>query len=1192
MSLLVFGFATSSLLSCTNATPVVSLLSFDLFNTEQPKAPQLEITAPPENSYSQGTVNLTGTCTSGISVLISGSDLASGSQTIDCLAGLFNQTIALSASEGTKLIDISQTNATGKTTRVSRTLIKDTVGPSMELDQMPGQADLTALVPIFFDLVFSEPVDASAFLSSSVVNGGTATGIIWSLLDSGNHMNFTLSATAIATSGTVIPSFAAGAFKDLAGNSGTASTSTDNTVTYDPSLPRVLSVTSITSDGTYVDGDSISIQVTFDKAVLVSGALPSLTLETGSVNAIALYSGGSGTSTLSFIYAVTATDFSADLEFENPSINSNGGWIKDSSGNQASLSVPTSGGDSLSGSKNLKIVGTPASLTISGGPVFDFGNVFFGSQGTHTFTLTNSALSVVEATGILGSPAVAMTEFAFEGGTFPGTSGTCTSTLAPGSSCSIVLLFIPSMVGLFTSSFSVTYANGVANGLLVSKSVTGTGTPALLTVTSPYPGNENWNDYVKFTDPGKKFYIQANTSCDGSEVESMGRVGGCVHSGEIRKVHFPSLSSCNNLTAVDTLGIFTWICDDTGGSVNFYSSGFHQGKGLRDLIDISIPAVPTWKTNKVELRYFGNLIGESSPQPWWTNPFQNAFPAGDSLTDATVNLSNYGTIYIIYSTKRAYILNIANDKIALVTLNDSTLSANAIMQPAGIGNCNTTDGTIVSGNAGASALICLGSKKFLWIEADLLGGGGGVEKAAAGILAYDLKYSRIHRTSIQQFDLSTSYPLLNLVSSSSNLVTDLELSQGSAGLKLTSTSLKNEFRNLKVSQIRGNGISGGSALHLTSNASQNRFYDVSIADVKNSSSPLGQGVTVSSSANIFQRLMISDIHGSTNNSAGVRVNGGQANIFVQLGSFSSTNTGLMLDTSVGNIFSHYTAANHDWNGIYVKGSTNNSNNYFQSVVIANGGDKAIEIGDASSGYSNLFQSMVIAHSTTYSIQDPGTWFNWVPMDSFFLKSPSGDICSSATSTRCTTDIPFINSTVNLANAFVGKTTSDLKNTIDTSGQSLYSDLANLAHWLNFDSWLRGWGKSGSSFPYPDNRGYCASGNICQIWDWRVQSGSAIHNRSGNGSSLNAPFNSGAPCPTAVHGNNAITHNGITFLFNAIEIDRDGIGNDNGLCESEESCIYAPNLGAYQGEGAIREQCAFSNGLVFNVIMRAYSTTGQ
>lgn len=40
---------------------------------------------------------------------------------------------------------------------------------------------------------------------------------------------------------------------------------------------------------------------------------------------------------------------------------------------------------------------------------------------------------------------------------------------------------------------------------------------------------------------------------------------------------------------------------------------------------------------------------------------------------------------------------------------------------------------------------------------------------------------------------------------------------------------------------------------------------------------------------------------------------------------------------------------------------------------------------------------------------------------------------------------------------------------------------------------------------------------------------------------------------------------VTFLAHANEIFGDGIGNDNGLCESNETCVYNPNIGAYQGQ---------------------------
>ena len=51
-----------------------------------------------------------------------------------------------------------------------------------------------------------------------------------------------------------------------------------------------------------------------------------------------------------------------------------------------------------------------------------------------------------------------------------------------------------------------------------------------------------------------------------------------------------------------------------------------------------------------------------------------------------------------------------------------------------------------------------------------------------------------------------------------------------------------------------------------------------------------------------------------------------------------------------------------------------------------------------------------------------------------------------------------------------------------------------------------------------------------------------------------------------------------FLRNAVEISDDFIGNDNGLCETGETCMFTPNIGAYQGHGRLVSAGAFTNGL--------------
>ncbi|MCM2324128.1 MAG: right-handed parallel beta-helix repeat-containing protein [Oligoflexia bacterium] len=104
----------------------------------------------------------------------------------------------------------------------------------------------------------------------------------------------------------------------------------------------------------------------------------------------------------------------------------------------------------------------------------------------------------------------------------------------------------------------------------------------------------------------------------------------------------------------------------------------------------------------------------------------------------------------------------------------------------------------------------------------------------------------------------------------------------------------------------------------------------------------------------------------------------------------------------------------------------------------------------------------------------------------------------------------------------------------------------------------------------------------------------LRNRTGNGVTDNDPFVPGATCPAAAHGNVAsvdLYTTPRTFLRNAIELQGDERGNDNGLCETGEACLYTPNFGAYQGEGDYlgNGPCLFQNGTVSGVTLYAYPT---
>jgi hypothetical protein len=147
---------------------------------------------------------------------------------------------------------------------------------------------------------------------------------------------------------------------DSAGNLSEAYTNTVNVSTN----AIVESVTSTEDNGAYEKNDTIEITVKFSDIVLVdtSGGVPSITLETGDADKEAIYSRGSGSDTLVFIYTVEAGDLASDLDYTaTNALALNGGTINTSANNQSAiLTLPALGGDdSIAGSKDISVDGGP-----------------------------------------------------------------------------------------------------------------------------------------------------------------------------------------------------------------------------------------------------------------------------------------------------------------------------------------------------------------------------------------------------------------------------------------------------------------------------------------------------------------------------------------------------------------------------------------------------------------------------------------------------------------------------------------------------------------------------------------------------------------------------------------------------------------------------------------------------------------
>jgi VCBS repeat-containing protein len=176
------------------------------------------------------------------------------------------------------------------------TVSGDTTAPSVTINQASGQNDPTNTSPVNFTVVFSEPV--SNFVTGDVTLSGTAGATTQLVTGSGTTYNVAVS--GMIGTGTVIASIAANRATDAAGNQNTASTSTDNTVTYDATTPTVVSINRL--DASPTNANSIAWNVTFSESVTGFGAGDIVLPTTGiSGSSITLVSPGSTT------YTVTTT---------------------------------------------------------------------------------------------------------------------------------------------------------------------------------------------------------------------------------------------------------------------------------------------------------------------------------------------------------------------------------------------------------------------------------------------------------------------------------------------------------------------------------------------------------------------------------------------------------------------------------------------------------------------------------------------------------------------------------------------------------------------------------------------------------------------------------------------------------------------------------------------------------------------
>jgi hypothetical protein len=239
------------------------------------------------------------------------------------------------------------TSSTCSTANV--TYLLDTSLPSVTIS---SAAPTYVNAPFSVTFTFSEPVMGFALGDIDLSNATVSS------LNTSDNIIYTATVSPISQS-SVSVSLSASVVNDAAGNGNSASTTL--TRTFDNQGPTVTNVTSSDSNGTYNASQTVTIQIVFNEIVNLIGSLQ-ITLNSG---ATVIYSSGSGSTVLNFVYTVQAGQNSSDLDYTSTgSLTIVSGTLRDDAENDANLSMaPPGSGGSLGANKNI-VISAPLSLSV------------------------------------------------------------------------------------------------------------------------------------------------------------------------------------------------------------------------------------------------------------------------------------------------------------------------------------------------------------------------------------------------------------------------------------------------------------------------------------------------------------------------------------------------------------------------------------------------------------------------------------------------------------------------------------------------------------------------------------------------------------------------------------------------------------------------------------------------------------
>ena len=508
--------------------------------------------------------------------------------------------------------------------------IDNQVPPSVKVNQVSTQIDPSGIFPIEFAVAFSEPINTGAFTPAVIAQNGTAPGVSWLITDSGDHMNFTLTATGAAGIGTIIPSIAANQVTDEFGNGNLASTSTDNSVTYD-NTPVDVTVEQVVGQLDPTGSTPINFIVSFSNTIDPSTFTVSDILQNGTATGVTWQIADSGdhkTFTLAAI-AITASGTTT----VQPSIAANSTIDTAKNSNNASTSLDNS--VTFNNGLNPSVTITKATGQADPTNAFPikFAVTFSKAINTGTFTVSDIAQNG-SAKGVIWSIANSGDNTNF---TLTATSATSDGTIFPYIGANTVLDLIGNNN---TASSNVSTTSNTVIYDIIRPTVTVNQASSQTDPASTLPINFT----VVFSEPiitttfTTADIIQAGTAS--------GIVWGITDSGDHKTFTLSATAMTQNGTLIPAIGANR--ATDLAGNNNFASTSTDNSVTCTAIVPTptstptSTPtATPTLGVFISEVAWMGTT---ASPNDEWIELYNNG-PVDVDLSNWTLTSTN-GSISI------------------------------------------------------------------------------------------------------------------------------------------------------------------------------------------------------------------------------------------------------------------------------------------------------------------------------------------------------------------------------------------------------------------------------------------------------------------------------------------------------------------------------------------------------------------